>query len=162
MKINRIFSVLALKLAFFLSIQYGGVASRDYKVVCYFTNWAVQRPGMGSMIPEHMDPCLCTHIIYAFSEMDDNKLTPMEKYDHVDGEKSGFFERINRLKHLNPKLRTLLAVGGWEMGMADFTAMVKDDKNIKKFVQTTIDYLRKWDFDGLDLVITIKISNSFF
>ena len=144
---------IVLKLFFIaLQLKYATQNDQKYKVVCYFTNWAVQRPGMGAMIPEHIDPCLCTHIIYAFSEMDDNKLTPMEKYDHVDGEKSGFFERINRLKYLNPKLKTLLAVGGWEMGMGDFTNMVKDDKNIAKFVKTTIEYLRKWEFDGLDLV----------
>lgn len=65
------------------------------------------------MIPEHMDPCLCTHLIYAFSEMKDNKLTPMEKYDQADGDKDGFFIRMNNLKQKNPKLKTLLAVGGW-------------------------------------------------
>jgi GH18 family chitinase len=45
--------------------------------------------------------------------MTDNKLSPMEKYDHVDGDKPGFFERVNNWKSKNPKLRTLLAVGGW-------------------------------------------------
>ena len=45
----------------------------------------------------------------------------------------------------------LLAVGGWEMGMGAFSAMVKDEKNMVKFVKTSIEYLRKWNFDGLDL-----------
>jgi chitinase len=88
-------------------------SDQKYKIVCYFTNWAVKRPGLGSMTPEHVDPCLCTHLIYAFSEMKDNKLDPMEKFDQVDGDKPGFFERINNLKQKNPKLKTLLAVGGW-------------------------------------------------
>lgn len=65
------------------------------------------------MIPEHIDPCLCTHLIYAFSEMKDHKLHPMEKYDQADGDKDGFFVRMNNLKLKNPKLKTLLAVGGW-------------------------------------------------
>ncbi|CAF1127559.1 unnamed protein product, partial [Didymodactylos carnosus] len=112
-----------------------------------------QRPGSGSMIPEDIDPCLCTHIIYAFSEMDKNQLTPTEKYDTDDKENElpGFFERFNQWKEVNKHLRTLLAVGGWEMGMKDFSAMVKQDKNIKKFVDTTIKYLRHHKFDGLDL-----------
>jgi len=126
-------------------------ADGAFKVVCYFTNWAVQRPGLGSMIPEHMDPCLCTHIIYGFSVMKNNELAPMETYDHSDGGKPGYFERINSLKKTNPKLRTLLAVGGWAMGMADFTKMVKTDDKIADFVQSSIKYLRKWGFDGLDL-----------
>ena len=37
------------------------------------------------------------------------------------------------------------------MGMGAFSAMVKDEKNMKKFVSTSIEYLRKWNFDGLDL-----------
>ena len=45
----------------------------------------------------------------------------------------------------------LLAVGGWEMGMGAFSAMVKEEKNMVKFVKTTIEYLKKWKFDGLDL-----------
>jgi hypothetical protein len=52
-----------------------------------------------------------------------------------------------------------LAVGGWEMGMSAFSAMVKDDKNIKKFVDSSIDYLRKWKFDGL---LFILLLNYFF
>ncbi len=99
-------------------------ADRDYKIVCYFTNWAVKRPGMGSFLPEHVDPCLCTHIIYSFSEMKDNKLFPMEKYDHADGDKPGFFERFNNLKFKNPKLKTLIAVGGW----VKFEHKLVDDK----------------------------------
>ena len=35
--------------------------------------------------------------------------------------------------------------------MAAFSAMAKDEKAMKKFVTTSVDYLRKWNFDGLDL-----------
>jgi hypothetical protein len=52
---------------------------------------AVKRPGGGSMTPEDIDPCLCTHVIYAFSEMDNNQLTPMEKHDLKDGNQPGKF-----------------------------------------------------------------------
>jgi len=91
--------------------------------------------------------------------MKDFKLFSPEKIDYEDGNKPGFFERFNDLKKKNPKLKTLLAVGGWEMGMSAFSAMVKDDKNIKKFVDSSIDYLRKWKFDGL---LFILLLNYFF
>ena len=37
------------------------------------------------------------------------------------------------------------------MGMAEFTKMVKTDAKIKEFVDDAVKYLRKWQFDGLDL-----------
>lgn len=81
-------------------------AEQKFKIVCYFANWgkrhlsvyrwlmvevflAMKRPGGGSMTPEDIDPCLCTHVIYAFSEMDNNQLTPMEKHDLKDGNQPG-------------------------------------------------------------------------
>ncbi|CAF1580064.1 unnamed protein product, partial [Adineta steineri] len=124
---------------------------QKFKIVCYFTNWAMKRPGGGSMTPEDIDPCLCTHVIYAFSEMDNNQLTPMEKHDLKDGSQPGFFERFNAWKSVNKNLRTLLAVGGWDMGMKDFAGIVKSEKTMKKFAESTVKYLRKHKFDGLDL-----------
>lgn len=151
MGLLTIYKVLLIGTIYVASTKQQEESNEEFKLVCYFTNWAVQRPGLGSMIPEHMDPCLCSHIIYGFSIMKNNELYPMEKYDHSDGDKPGYFERINNLKQKNPKLKTLLAVGGWAMGMADFTKMVKTDEKIAQFVKSSIAYLRKWKFDGLDL-----------
>ena len=54
--------------------------------MCYFTNWAWYRPGIGKYRPEDIDPTLCTHIIYGFAVLDSNKLT-MKPHDSwaVDG-----------------------------------------------------------------------------
>ena len=48
----------------------GQVAASDYKVVCYFTNWAWYRPGQGKYKPENIDSDLCTHIVYGFAVLD--------------------------------------------------------------------------------------------
>ena len=49
--------------------------SGDYKIVCYFTNWATYRQGGdGKFDPEDIDPKICTHIIYGFAVLDQNTL----------------------------------------------------------------------------------------
>lgn len=49
--------------------------SGDYKLVCYFTNWAWYRKGIGRYTPDDIDPRLCTHIVYGFAVLDYSELT---------------------------------------------------------------------------------------
>lgn len=57
------------------------VTGSAYQLTCYFTNWAQYRPGLGRFKPEDIDPCLCTHLIYAFAGMRDNQITTIEWND---------------------------------------------------------------------------------
>lgn len=41
-----------------------------YKVVCYFTNWAWYRRGIGKYVPEDINSKLCTHVVYGFAVLD--------------------------------------------------------------------------------------------
>lgn len=44
-------------------------------VVCYIGTWSVYRPGAGSFSLDNFDPSLCTHVIYAFAGLDEEKNT---------------------------------------------------------------------------------------
>ena len=52
---------------------------------------------------------------------------------------------------MNPSLKTLLGVGGWNFGTAKMTAMLATKGNRREFAKTTAEYLRKYGFNGIDL-----------
>lgn len=116
------------------------------RIVCYFTSWSLKRPGQGKFDPEKIDPNLCTHIIYAFAKLTDHKLATVE-----DAEEIAVFDKILKLKEKNPYLKVMLAVGGWMVGPAPFKSLTENVYRQSTFVFSTIEFLRKKGFDGLDL-----------
>jgi chitinase len=119
--------------------------------VCYYTNWAQYNRGPKIFVPENIDASLCTHYIYAFAKMDGNKLAPFEWNDDDTECSKGMYSRFHKQIRQNPNAKSLIAVGGWNLASEPFSAMVKTPAGRKEFCQSTIQYLRKRDFDGLDL-----------
>ncbi|XP_015280380.1 PREDICTED: acidic mammalian chitinase-like [Gekko japonicus] len=115
-----------------------------YVLSCYFTNWGQYRPGLGKFKPDNIDPCLCTHLIYAFAGMTNNEIATIEWNDVT------LYKSFNGLKKQNGELKTLLAIGGWNFGTAPFTAMVATPETRQTFINSVITFLRQYDFDGLD------------
>jgi chitinase len=124
------------------------VASRH--LVCYYTNWAQYRSGK-NYFPESIDPQLCTHYVYAFAKLNGNQLAPFEWNDDDTDWSKGMYTRFHDRIRQNPNAKTLLAVGGWNMGSAPFTSMVASANSRQEFCHSSIAFLRKRNFDGLDL-----------
>ncbi|XP_074833397.1 acidic mammalian chitinase-like [Carettochelys insculpta] len=129
-------------LALLVQLQLGSA----YRLVCYFTNWSQYRPEPAKYFPNNVDPHLCTHLIYAFATMDQNKIIPYEWNDE-----DRLFPEFQALKKRNDKLVTSLAIGGWKFDMKKFTEMVSSPTNRKMFIDSVVVYLRKFGFDGIDL-----------
>ncbi|KAH1171629.1 hypothetical protein KIL84_007247 [Mauremys mutica] len=104
------------------------------------------RPEPAKYFPNNVDPNLCTHLIYAFATMNQNKIAPYEWNDE-----DRLFPEFQALKKSNDKLVTSLAIGGWNFGTQKFTEMVASPANRKTFIDSVIAYLRKFGFDGIDL-----------
>ncbi|XP_074833682.1 acidic mammalian chitinase-like [Carettochelys insculpta] len=116
-----------------------------YKLVGYFTNWSQDRPGPAKYTLENVDPFLCTHLIYAFAGINNNEITMVHWNDDT------LYRQFNALKERNKELITLLAVGGGNFDNQKFTAMVSSPANRGKFINSVINFLREYNFDGLDL-----------
>lgn len=124
------------------------------KVVCYYGSWAVYRPGMGKFDVEDIDPYICTHLIYGFAGLQSysNQIESLDPYnDLYDNWGKGAFERFTGLKKINPLLTTILAIGGWNEGSQKYSKMAASAESRKTFVQSCVDFVLKYGFDGLDL-----------
>uniref|UniRef100_UPI00398EAE44 acidic mammalian chitinase-like n=1 Tax=Pristiophorus japonicus TaxID=55135 RepID=UPI00398EAE44 len=121
------------------------VLGKDYKLVCYFTNWAHKR-GDCKFLPEDINPKLCTHLVFAFAAIGNNHQIVAQQKDDDD-----LYVSFNNLKKRNPNLQTLLSIGGWNFGTEKFTAMVTSSETRLIFIKSVIEFLRKKGFDGLDL-----------
>lgn len=93
------------------------------KVVCYFGSWSVYRFGAGKFDVEGIDPFIRTHVIFGFAGLGDNNtivsLDPENDISENGGK--GALLRFTGLKNLNPKLKTLLAIGGWSEGSEKYS-----------------------------------------
>lgn len=126
--------------------------SQAPKVMCYYTQWSPKRPGLGQFQPEMIDPLLCTHVVYAFATIKDNKLAASEPdTDLSTPYEDGMYDRILKLKEKNPRLKVLLAVGGWAFGSKPFRELTDNVFRMNGFVYDAIQFLRKYTFDGVDI-----------
>ncbi|XP_052068560.1 acidic mammalian chitinase-like [Mytilus californianus] len=128
-----------------VSLSYDIAESTEYKRVCYYTNWSQYRLGNGKFLPSDIDPYLCTHIIYAFGKLNGNLVQKLEYNDYE------LYSQLNDLKRQNPSLKTLLALGGWTAGSVVYSQMVSTQGSRAEFISSAIQYLRKYNFDGLDI-----------
>nr|CAD7438782.1 unnamed protein product [Timema bartmani] len=128
------------------------VSEEDYKVMCYFTNWAWYRKGEGKFVPEHLDSRLCTHIVYAYASLDPNDLVikPFDPWADID---NNFYQRITGTGRPGAgAVNVLLALGGWTDSSGDkYSRLVSNGSARRKFVTSVVAYLRRHNFRGLQL-----------
>ncbi|KAL0978114.1 hypothetical protein UPYG_G00166070 [Umbra pygmaea] len=116
------------------------------KLVCHMTNWAQYRPSSGRFTPDHIDPFLCTHVVYSLATINSfNQVAPVEWNDET------LYQSLNNLKNVNPLMKTLLSVGGTVNGISPFIGMVARPESRQAFIKSAISYLRSNGFDGLNL-----------
>ncbi|CAI9730440.1 acidic mammalian chitinase-like [Octopus vulgaris] len=141
------YALFLVMLQFVFNVE---VEASGKSIFCYYSSSANARPGVGKFWPEYIDPFLCSHLIFAFVDItkDGKDLKPNNWNDLGP---DGLYKRTMALKTVNPKLKILMAVGGWKIGSKPFLPVVKNKENIRIWVKNVITYLRKYKFDGLDM-----------
>ena len=130
------------------------VTSHDKVVICYWGTWANYRPGQGKFVASNVDGGLCTHLIYSFAGLDTNNwsIKTLDAWlDLEDNYGLKGFKKATDLRTTYPHLKVMIAIGGWNEGSEKYSQMARDDEKRSKFVNSTVQFLRKHEFDGLDL-----------
>jgi chitinase len=86
-----------------------------------------------------------THINYAFVNVQDGKaFLTNEKTDSTN------FRKLKLLKEVNPDLKILISLGGWTWS-ENFSDAVLTDASRKIFAKSSVDIIKKYDLDGVDI-----------
>jgi chitinase len=118
-------------------------------VVCYFTNWAWYRGGIGKFSPENIDPKLCSHIIYSFAILDPDSLLikSCDTWADIDNK---FYQKVTSLKKKGIKVS--LAIGGWNDSQTDkYSRLICDAAARARFNSHVVGFLIENNFQGLDI-----------
>lgn len=94
---------------------------------------------------------LLTHAIYgmlAISENGECQVNPKDK-PNPQGEPTVLYQ-FHLLKRKYPKLALMVGVGGWS-GSEKFSEIASKDTSRRKFVQSCVGLIKKYNLDGIDL-----------
>ncbi|KAJ8928194.1 hypothetical protein NQ314_019257 [Rhamnusium bicolor] len=125
------------------------VSAATDKVVCYHGTWSRYRNGNGQFTVSDIDPTLCTHIIYSFVGINtDGTINLLDRALDIT---NGNFANFVSLKKRNSKVKTLVAVGGWNEGSLKYSNVAASSSLRANFIQSALNLVQTYKFDGFDL-----------
>lgn len=87
------------------------------------------------------------HINYAFAQID-SKSYALKTSNFFDAD---FYKKFTALKKKKPSLKCFISIGGWDAGGKIFSEMAKNSKRRKSFIESVVKFMKKYDFDGVDV-----------
>lgn len=112
------------------------------KIIGYYPSWK----SYSGFTPDKLDASKLTHINYAFAYIgQDNKI----KLGYPDKDPENF-KKINELKAINPDLKILISVGGWNWS-GKFSDTASTEISRTAFAKSCIEFITEYGIDGIDL-----------
>ncbi|MCL4142800.1 UNVERIFIED_CONTAM: hypothetical protein GTU68_055264 [Idotea baltica] len=130
----------------------------EAKVICYYSSWAYYRHGEGKFTVNDIKPSLCTHILYCFAGINEWSYKIESTDKNVDIYQNGY-ANITNLKLKYPNLKIMLSIGGASKKSVVFSQMAADSYSRTTFIDSVINYLQFYSFDGLDLMWEYPANN---
>ena len=105
--------------------------------------------GNGKYLVEDIDVTICTHIIYSFVILDDSQYI-MKIHDPWLDIDLGNINKFLQLKSINPDVKLLVALGGWnDSRLPKYSVMLADPAKRTAFVNHAVQFISQYGFDGL-------------
>ncbi|KAG5881304.1 hypothetical protein JTB14_016175 [Gonioctena quinquepunctata] len=121
-------------------------------VFCYFSSWAVYRPGNGRFDVSDIDTSLCTHISFAFIGLNaDGSVHDLDPWESDDDGGYHGFHNVIALKKTTPGLKVLVSMGGWNEGSSTYSRVAASEKLRTAMARNVVRFIEQWGFDGFDL-----------
>ena len=120
-------------------------------MVCYFGSWSVYRVGNGKFNIEDIDPTLCTHLIYTFVlPTIEGGVEIIDVWADLPQNLDGY-GKLNRVRNLGKGAKSLVALGGWENRLPEFSSISASESLSITFANNLVEFAKAYDFDGIDI-----------
>ena len=97
--------------------------------------------GNGKYLVENIDTSICTHIIYSFVILDPVNYI-MKIHDPWLDIDLGNINKFLQLKAINPNVKLLVALGGWnDSRLPKYSIMLADQAKRTAFVNNAVEFI---------------------